>query len=128
MAAKLSNSAAQITVQAWYDCSTVPLYLVTCHMHLSTSKNNTSPHKLSFQYTMRVGDLKLRYDLVWPNPRLQVNLLLNHCRFNPRIKGNETKLAARLSLAIDVLAIYALANLAKQTGPYCSCRSYCNTS
>ena len=35
-------------------------------MHLSTSKINNSPHKLSFQISMRAGDQKLRYDLVWP--------------------------------------------------------------
>jgi len=35
-------------------------------MHLSTSKSNNSPHKLSFQDTVRAGDQKLRYDLVWP--------------------------------------------------------------
>ena len=39
---------------------------MTCHMHLSTSNDNNSPHKLSFQNTMRAGDQKLRYELVWP--------------------------------------------------------------
>jgi len=38
------------------------------HMHLSSSKINNSPHKLSFQISMRAGDQKLRrYNLVWPN-------------------------------------------------------------
>ena len=40
--------------------------LLQCHMHLSTSKINNSPNKLSFQITTWVGDQKLRYDLVWP--------------------------------------------------------------
>ena len=39
-------------------------------MHLNTSKINNSPHKLGFQITMRAGDQKLRYDLVWPNSEL----------------------------------------------------------
>ena len=66
MAAKLLSSAAPITVKAYVKaCSTAPqLSLMTCHMHLSTSNNNNnSPHKLSFQNTMRAGDQKLRYDL-----------------------------------------------------------------
>ena len=35
-------------------------------MHLSSSKINNSPHKLSFQISMCAGDQKLRYHLVWP--------------------------------------------------------------
>jgi len=31
-----------------------------------TFKIDNSPHKLSFQISMWVGDQKLRYDLVWP--------------------------------------------------------------
>jgi len=54
-------TAAPITVQAWCDCSAVRTS-VSCHTHLSTSKNNNS---LSFQNTMWVGDPELRCDL-WP--------------------------------------------------------------
>ena len=57
-------TAVPITVQAWCDCSAV-CTSVSCHTHLSTSKNNNSPHKLSFQNTMWVGDPELRRDL-WP--------------------------------------------------------------
>jgi len=51
---------------AWFDCRIVAHFILLCHMHLSTSKINHSPHKLSFQNTMQAGDQKLRYDLVWP--------------------------------------------------------------
>jgi len=47
------------------------LALFLGHMHLSTSKINNSPHKLSFQISMRAGDQKLRFDLVWPKHIVQ---------------------------------------------------------
>ena len=37
------------------------------HVHLSACNINNSPHKLGFQFSMRAGDQKLRFDLVWPN-------------------------------------------------------------
>ena len=37
-------------------------------MHLSTSKINKSPHKLSFQISMRAGDQKLLHGRALPNP------------------------------------------------------------
>ena len=36
------------------------------HVHLSACNINNSPHKLGFQFSMRAGDQKLRFDLVWP--------------------------------------------------------------
>ena len=46
------------------------------HMHLSTYKtdlnplsahnNNNSPHKFGFEFYMRAGDQKLKYNLEWP--------------------------------------------------------------
>jgi len=36
------------------------------HMHLSVCYNNNSSHKLASRFYMRLGDQKLRYDLVWP--------------------------------------------------------------
>ena len=41
------------------------------HVHLSACNINNSPHKLGFQFSMRAGDQKLRFDLVWPNCRPQ---------------------------------------------------------
>ena len=40
------------------------------HVHLSAYNINNSPHKLGFQFSMRAGDQKLRFDLVWPNDGL----------------------------------------------------------
>ena len=36
------------------------------HVHLNACNINNSPHKLGFQFSMRAGDQKLRFDLVWP--------------------------------------------------------------
>ena len=65
VAAKLLSSAAPITVKAFKPGVTAAQHLscllcMTCHIHLSTSNNsnNNSPHKLSFQNTMRAGDQK----------------------------------------------------------------------
>ena len=41
------------------------------HVHLSACNINNSPHKLGFQFSMRAGDQKLRFDLVWPYRTLQ---------------------------------------------------------
>ena len=41
------------------------------HVHLSACNINNSPHKLGFQFSMRAGDQKLRFDLVWPNYKLE---------------------------------------------------------
>lgn len=44
-----SSAAPSTGVSAEY---IAPLYLVTCDMHLSTSKNNTNPHIARYVYTV----------------------------------------------------------------------------
>ena len=46
------------------------------HVHLSACNINNSPHKLGLQFSMRAGDQKLRFDLVWPNYTVQSMQLL----------------------------------------------------
>ena len=45
-------------------------FTVLGHVHLSACNINNSPHKLGFQFSMRAGDQKLRFDLVWPYLRV----------------------------------------------------------
>ena len=49
------------------------------HVHLSACNINNSPHKLGFQFSMRAGDQKLRFDLVWPNLSLPAVTIKCEC-------------------------------------------------
>ena len=54
------------------------------HVHLSTCNINNSPHKLEFQFSMRAGDQKLRFDLVWPYYMPHVARESQRWRYKPR--------------------------------------------
>ena len=52
------------------------------HVHLSACNINNSPHKLGFQFSMRAGDQKLRFDLVWPYCIIEYNAVRCHWEYN----------------------------------------------